>query len=72
MMMTKLVSVEDKVHTPVDCINICMGKSVGIFSHQMGSQKTVCCRLFAEMEKPSVFVQKAQMIVCKFFLMCLT
>ena len=25
MMMTKLVSVEDKVHTPVDCINICMG-----------------------------------------------
>uniref|UniRef100_A0A8C0CS54 Pleckstrin homology domain containing B2 n=1 Tax=Balaenoptera musculus TaxID=9771 RepID=A0A8C0CS54_BALMU len=29
----------------------------------MGSQKTVCCRLFAEMGKPSVFVQKAQMIV---------
>ncbi|KAB0389361.1 hypothetical protein E2I00_007089, partial [Balaenoptera physalus] len=37
--------------------------NVGIFSLQMGSQKTVCCRLFAEMGKPSVFVQKAQMIV---------
>uniref|UniRef100_A0ABI8A7K8 Uncharacterized protein n=1 Tax=Felis catus TaxID=9685 RepID=A0ABI8A7K8_FELCA len=39
------------------------GTSVGIFSLQMGSQKTVCCRLFAEMGKLSVFVQKAQMIV---------
>uniref|UniRef100_A0A673T7T0 PH domain-containing protein n=1 Tax=Suricata suricatta TaxID=37032 RepID=A0A673T7T0_SURSU len=39
------------------------GMSVGIFSLQMGSQKTVCCRLFAEMGKLSVFVQKAQMIV---------
>ena len=29
----------------------------------MGSQKTVCCRLLAEMGKPSVFVQKAQVIV---------
>ncbi|XP_077632526.1 pleckstrin homology domain-containing family B member 2 isoform X5 [Crocuta crocuta] len=39
------------------------GTSVGIFSLQMGSQKTVCCRLFAEMGKLSVFVQKVQMIV---------
>ena len=58
-MMTKLVSVEDKVHTPVDCINICMGKSVGIFSHQMGSQKTVCCRLFAKMGKPCLCAESS-------------
>nr|XP_008535257.1 PREDICTED: pleckstrin homology domain-containing family B member 2 isoform X4 [Equus przewalskii] len=37
--------------------------NVGMCSLQMGSRKTVCCRLFAEMGKRSVFVQKAQMIV---------
>uniref|UniRef100_A0A7N9IEF7 Pleckstrin homology domain-containing family B member 2 n=1 Tax=Macaca fascicularis TaxID=9541 RepID=A0A7N9IEF7_MACFA len=41
------------------------GRNVGIFSLQMESQKTACSRLFVEMGKQLVFVQKAQTIACK-------
>ncbi|TKC52364.1 hypothetical protein EI555_017445 [Monodon monoceros] len=55
-------SVEDKMHMPVDCINVRMGRECQDIRPPDGKAKD-CCRLFAETGKPSVFVQKAQMIV---------
>ncbi|EDL99296.1 pleckstrin homology domain containing, family B (evectins) member 2 (predicted), isoform CRA_a [Rattus norvegicus] len=64
-------SIEDKVHMPVDCINIRTGHECRVLhsarfsqtsSLQMGSPETVCCRSSAETGRPSVSVQRAQTI----------